>query len=232
MNSRPKDRILIVEDDPDIAQFLSQGLTEEGYEVEVASTGTGGLDRATKGSHDALVLDIMLPLMDGLQVLQQLRAQDVDTPVLILSAKRTVDDRVRGLRAGGDDYLVKPFAFAELLARLETLLRRARGTQEPTKLKVADLVLDLLSRKAYRGEEEIDLQAQEFGLLGYLMRNAGQVVTRTQILQQVWGYSFNPSTNVVDVHICRLREKIERPEKPKLLKTVRGAGYILVSHDS
>lgn len=232
MNRLSKGRILIIEDDPDIAQFVSQGLTEEGYEVEVASTGTEGLDRATKGSHDALVLDIMLPLMDGLQVLQQLRAQEVDTPVLILSAKRTVDDRVRGLRAGGDDYLVKPFAFAELLARLETLLRRARGTQEPIKLKVADLVLDLLSRKAYRGEEEIDLQAQEFGLLEYLMRNAGQVVTRTQILQQVWGYSFNPSTNVVDVHICRLREKMERPEKPKLLKTVRGAGYILVSHDS
>ena len=232
MDSPRKDRILIIEDDPDIAQFVFQGLTEEGYGVEVASTGTEGLDRALKGGHDALVLDIMLPLVDGLQVLQQLRAQGIDTPVLILSAKRTVDDRVRGLRAGGDDYLVKPFAFAERLARVETLLRRARGTQEPLKLKVADLVLDLLSRKAYRGEEEIELQKQEFGLLEYLMRNVGQVVTRTQILQQVWGYTFNPSTNIVDVHICRLREKIEHPQKPRLLKTVRGAGYVLVSHDS
>ncbi len=232
MDSPPNNRILIIEDDLDIAQFVSQGLTEEGYEVEVASTGTEGLDRALKGFHDALVLDIMLPAMDGIQLVQQLRAQGIQTPVLFLSAKRTVDDRVRGLRAGGDDYLVKPFAFAELLARVETLLRRARGTQEPLRLKVADLVLDLLSRRAYRGEEEIELQKQEFGLLEYLMRNAGQVVTRTQILQRVWGYRFNPSTNVVDVHICRLREKIERPEKPKLLKTVRGAGYILVSHDS
>jgi two-component system, OmpR family, response regulator len=232
MDSPTKDRILIIEDDPDITQFVSQGLTEEGFEVEVASTGTEGLERAMEGVHDALVLDIMLPLMDGLEVLQRLRGRSIETPVLILSAKREVDDRVRGLKAGGDDYLVKPFAFAELLARIETLLRRARGAQEPLKLKVADLVLDLLSRKAYRGEDEIDLQTQEFGLLEYLMRNSGQVVTRTQILQRVWGYSFNPSTNIVDVHICRLREKIERQEKPKLLRTVRGAGYMLVGHAS
>jgi two-component system, OmpR family, response regulator len=231
MTSIRSERVLVIEDDRHIADFVRQGLAESGYEVDVAGNGLEGLELALKGIHGVVILDIMLPGMDGLDLLQHMRDRQVSTPVLILSAKRSVPDRVRGLQAGGDDYLVKPFAFAELLARVQSLLRRARGNQEPVRLIVGDLTLDLLSRKASRDEEEIELQQQEFGLLEYLMRNSGQVVTRAQILQHVWGYNFIPSTKVVEVHICRLREKIERPDKPRLLRTVRGAGYILVDND-
>ena len=221
----------MIEDDRRTADFVSQGLTEAEFEVEVTPNGIEGFKVASQGAHDVLVLDLMLPGMNGLELLKGLRDGGINTPVLILSARRSVDDRVLGLQTGGDDYLIKPFVFAELLARIESLIRRARGAHEPMKLKVADLLLDLLSRRVYREEKEIELQPQEFSILEYLMRNSDQIVTRKQILRHVWGYNFNPSTNIVEVHICRLREKIELPGRPKLLRTVRGAGYILVGDD-
>jgi two-component system, OmpR family, response regulator len=219
--------ILLIEDDPQITEFLCQGLRENRFKVDAVQDGIEGLELALQGTHCAVILDLMLPGMDGLELLQRMRARNVDTPVLILSAKRKVDDRVLGLRAGGDDYLVKPFVFAELLARIESLLRRANGRRDPVKLRVSDLTLDLLARCAYLGKKKLELQPQEFNILEYLMRNRGQVVTRTQILQQALGYKFSTSTNVIEVHICHLREKIERPDKPKFLKTVRGVGYML-----
>ncbi|MGV8075423.1 MAG: response regulator transcription factor [Syntrophobacteraceae bacterium] len=223
--------VLIVEDDHEIAAFVSQGLEETGFKVDVACNGPDGLECALLGDYDALILDIMLPGMNGLDLLRHLRENKVDTPVLILSAKRSLDDRVLGLQTGGDDYLVKPFAFAELLARLQSLIRRSQGNREPVRLKVGELVLDLMARRVYRDEEEIELQPREFTLLEYLVRNANRVVTRTQLLQHVWGYNFNPSTNVIEVHICHLREKLEQTGRSKLLKTVRGVGYILTDKD-
>jgi two-component system, OmpR family, response regulator len=223
--------ILVVEDDLQIMEFLQQGLTAAGFAVDVATDGASGLELAMRATYDAMILDIMLPGIDGLELLQRLRAADVHTPVLILSAKRSVDDRVIGLRTGGDDYLTKPFAFAELLARIEGLIRRAGGSEEPVRLSFADLILELLSRRVFRGEKEIKLQAREFAILEYFVRNHGHVVTRTQLLQHVWGYNFNPATNVVEVHVCKLREKIEIPGKPKLLETVRGVGYILTEKE-
>lgn len=231
MNEHERGRVLVIEDDRRTADFVRQGLMEAEFEVEVASSGDEGFRSARRGAHDVLVLDLMLPGMDGLQLLSRLRDQGVNTPVLILSAKRSVDDRVLGLQTGGDDYLIKPFVFAELLARIESLIRRSRGSHEPVRLQASDLMLDLLGRKVYRDGKEIELQPQEFGILEYLVRNHDQVVTRKQILRHVWGYNFDPSTNIVEVHICRLREKIELPDRPKLLRTVRGAGYILVSRD-
>jgi two-component system OmpR family response regulator len=224
-------RILLVEDDQRIVGFIRKGLLEAGYEVSVAEEGPEGLRLASKANHDLIILDLMLPGMDGMEILQRLRDQAIQTPVLILSAKRTVSDKVEGLRAGGDDYLVKPFAFAELLARMESLLRRSHGGNEPVILKVLDLTIDLLSRSVSREGEEIKLQPQEFSLLEYLARNSGRVITRSEILQKVWGYNFDPSTKLVEVHISNLREKIERPGKPKILKTIRGAGYILVDNE-
>ena len=221
-------RVLIVEDEEAIAGFIRQGLTEAGFVVDVADDGLKGFELAKRESYSVLILDIMLPGINGLELLRRLRSAGISTHVLILSAKGSVSDRVTGLQLGADDYLIKPFSFAELLARIQCLLRRDRGTQEPVRLEAADLILDLLNRKAFRGEEEIDLQPQEYSLLRYLMHNSGRVVTRTQILKNVWGYDFHPSTNLVEVHICRLREKIERSDKPKLLRTIRGAGYILM----
>jgi two-component system OmpR family response regulator len=220
-------RVLLVEDDPTIAGFVEKGLRETGFVVEVAPDGRSGLDRALATSFDVAIVDVMLPGMDGLALIDTLRARGVKTPVLILSAKRSVDDRVRGLQAGGDDYLTKPFAFAELLARVQALIRRATGAAEPTRLSVADLSLDLLTRKVQRGSQAIDLRPREFALLEYLMRNAGKVLTKTMILSHVWGYSFDPSTNVVDVLVSRLRDKIDKPFPIKLLHTVRGVGYVL-----
>jgi heavy metal response regulator len=220
-------RVLLVEDDATIAGFVEKGLRETGFAVEVASDGRDGLERALTGSFDAAIVDVMLPGMDGLALIDTLRARAVKTPVLILSAKRSVDDRVRGLQAGGDDYLTKPFAFAELLARVQALIRRATGAAEPTRLSVAELSLDLLTRKVQRGSQAIDLRPREFALLEYLMRNAGKVLTKTMILSHVWGYSFDPSTNVVDVLVSRLRDKIDKPFPIKLLHTVRGVGYVL-----
>ena len=220
-------RVLVAEDDPVIADFVSRGLREAGYAVDVTSTGTDALKKALDGAYDAAVMDVMLPELDGLSVIEQLRAKRQQMPVLILSARHTVDDRVKGLQAGGDDYLTKPFAFAELLARLQALLRRSGGATEPTRLVVGDLTLDLLSRKVERAGTAIDLRPREFALLEYLMRHPGRVLSKTMILSHVWGYSFDPGTNVVDVLVSRLRDQIDEGFPTKMLHTVRGAGYVL-----
>ena len=217
----------MVEDDATIADFVSKGLAESGYAVDVATDGERGVELALKGGYDAAIVDVMLPRLDGLTLIDRIRARGVGTPVLILSARRTVDDRVKGLQAGGDDYLTKPFAFAELLARLQALIRRSTGQTEPTRLLLGDLSLDLLSRRAERAGTPIDLRPREYGLLEYLLRNQGRVLTKTMILSHVWGYNFDPGTNVVDVLVSRLREKIDRDFEPKLLQTVRGVGYVL-----
>ena len=220
-------RLLLVEDDATIADFVEGGLREAGFAVERAADGRSGLELAAAGPFDAAIVDVMLPHMDGLALIDALRAKGIRTPVLILSAKRTVDDRVRGLQRGGDDYLTKPFDFAELLARVQALIRRATGASEPTRLVAGDLTLDLLTRKVQRGAQPIDLRPREFALLEYLMRNAGRVVSKTSILSHVWGYNFDPNTNVVDVLVSRLRDRIDKPFPAKLLHTVRGVGYVL-----
>jgi two-component system OmpR family response regulator len=220
-------KILIVEDDRETASYLLKGLCESGYTVDRAGDGRDGLYLASSGGYDAIVLDRMLPGMDGLAMLGALRAAEIRTPALILSALGQVDDRVRGLRAGADDYLVKPFAFSELLARLEALLRRGARSPSATVLRVGDLELDLLTRTVKRRGKPIELLPREFRLLEYLMRNAGHVVTRTMLLEHVWDYHFDPQTNVIDVHISRLRQKIDKSFDRPLLHTVRGAGYCL-----
>jgi len=220
-------RLLVAEDDPVIAEFVAQGLREAGYAVDVAATGPQGLRLALEGTFDAAVIDVMLPGLDGLALIEQLRAKHVQTPVLILSARHSVDDRVKGLQAGGDDYLTKPFAFAELLARVQALLRRAGGAAEPTRLVAGDLTLDLLSRKVERAGKPLDLRPREFALLEYFMRHPGRVLSKTMILSHVWGYSFDPGTNVVDVLVSRLRDKVDREFETKRIHTVRGAGYVL-----
>jgi len=220
-------KALVIEDDRESAAYLVKGLRESGYVVDHAPDGREGLFLATSGSYDVLIVDRMLPGMDGLSVIGALRAGDVHTPVLILSALGAVDDRVKGLRSGGDDYLVKPFAFSELLARLEALLRRGAAPAAQTKLRVDDLEMDLLARTVRRGAQAIELLPREFRLLEYLLRHAGQVVTRTMLLEHVWDYHFDPQTNVIDVHISRLRQKIDRGFPHALLHTVRGAGYSL-----
>jgi two-component system, OmpR family, response regulator len=220
-------RVLIVEDDATIADFVGKGLAEAGFAVDVAADGQQGFELAAATPYDAAIIDLMLPQVDGLTLIDRMRARGIRTPVLILSARRTVDDRVLGLQAGGDDYLTKPFAFAELLARVQALIRRATGATEPTRLSVGDLTLDLLTRRTERAGRSIELRPREFALLEYLMRNPGRVLTKTMILSHVWGYNFNPGTNVVDVLVSRLREKIDRDFDPKLLNTVRGVGYVL-----
>ncbi len=219
-------KILLIEDDDEAAAYLLKGLTESGHQVDVAADGRLGLAHATSGSFDAMVIDRMLPGLDGLSILAELRARKDETPVLILSALGDVDNRVEGLRAGCDDYLSKPFALSELLARLEALNRRSHSVSE-TRLKVADLEMDLLKRTVTRAGCEIDLLPREFRLLEYLMRNAGHIVTRTMLLEKVWDHHFDPQTNVIDVHVSRLRQKIDRDFAPPLLHTVRGAGYSL-----
>lgn len=220
-------RLLVAEDDPVIADFVAQGLREAGFAVDTAATGTEGLRMALEGVYDAAVIDVMLPGLDGLSLIEQLRTKKVQTPVLILSARRSVDDRVRGLQAGGDDYLTKPFAFAELLARVQALLRRAGAIAEPTRLLAGDVSLDLLSRKVERGGRPIELRPREFALLEYLMRHPGRVLSKTMILSHVWGYSFDPGTNVVDVLVSRLRGRVDEGFDTRLIHTVRGAGYVL-----
>ena len=221
-------RILVVEDDKDVAGFVVRGLREAGHTVEHAANGRDGLFLAASESFDAVVLDRMLPGgIDGLRLVETLRSQKNAVPVLILSALADVDERVNGLKAGGDDYLTKPFAFAELLARVEALARRSKGDQPVTKLVVEDLELDLLSRQVRRAGQKIDMQPREFRLLEYLMRHAGQVVTRTMLLEGVWDYHFDPQTNVIDVHVSRLRQKIDKPFPIPLIQTVRNAGYML-----
>ncbi|MBO0711378.1 MAG: response regulator transcription factor [Acetobacteraceae bacterium] len=221
-------RILVIEDDKDVAGFVVRGLREAGHVVEHAANGRDGLFMAASENFDAVILDRMLPGgIDGLRLLETLRAQRNTVPVLFLSALAEVDDRVLGLKAGGDDYLTKPFAFAELLARVEALARRGKGDAPITRLVVADLELDLLSRQVRRAGQKIDLQPREFRLLEYLMRHAGQVVTRTMLLEGVWDYHFDPQTNVIDVHVSRLRQKVDKPFPTPLIHTVRNAGYML-----
>jgi two-component system OmpR family response regulator len=218
---------LLIEDDNTIAEFVARGLREAGFAVDRTSDGVEGLEAALAQSYDVAVVDVMLPRRDGLAVIEELRRKGVMMPVLILSARHSVDDRVRGLQAGGDDYLTKPFAFAELLARVQALVRRASRTPEPTTLTVEDLVLDLLSRRVTRAGTTVDLRPREFALLEYLMRNAGKVVSKTMILSHVWEYNFDPQTNIVDVLVSRLRDKVDRPFETRLIHTVRGVGYVL-----
>ena len=220
-------RLLLVEDDAKIAAFVIKGLEQAGFAVDHAVDGEAGLHLAVSETYDAAIVDIMLPKLDGLSLIEELRRQQRDTPVIILSAKRTVADRVKGLQTGGDDYLVKPFSFAELLARVQALIRRGSGTAHPTRLTVGDLVVDLLSREVSRNGKKIELQPREFALLEYLVRQAGRVVSKTMILEHIWDYSFDPQTNVVDVLVCRLRNKIDRDFGPKLIQTIRGVGYVL-----
>ncbi|HKT72865.1 MAG TPA: response regulator transcription factor [Steroidobacteraceae bacterium] len=219
--------ILLIEDDTEAARFLIKGLKESGYTVDHAADGRDGLFQATEHSFDLVVTDRMLPMMDGLTIIQLMRQAGITTPVLVLSALGTVDDRVRGLKAGGDDYLTKPFAFAELLARIEALLRRRASIPDTQTLKVADLILDLPARRVTRGGHDIELTARELKLLEYLMRRAGQVVTRTMLLEGVWDLHFDPQSNLLDVHISRLRQAIDRGSDQPLIHTVRGSGYVL-----
>lgn len=220
-------RVLVVEDDRTIADFVAAGLRQEGFAVDLAEDGVGGLDLAQTTMYDAAVVDVMLPRLDGLSLVAALRRAGVQTPVLFLSARHSVDDRVKGLQTGGDDYLTKPFAFAELLARLQALGRRGKMTPEQTRFTMADLTLDLVTRRVQRGDTVIELRPREFALLELLMRHAGKVVSKTMILSHIWDYSFDPGTNVVDVLVFRLRDKIDKPFDTKLLHTVRGIGYVL-----
>jgi len=220
-------KILLVEDDAKIANFVLSGLKQAGYDVVHSADGQDAFDTALREPFDLLIVDVVLPVLDGLSLIEQLRARKIQTPVIIVSAKRSVSDRVRGLQTGGDDYIVKPFAFSELLARIQALLRRANGVAEATKLSLADLHMDLLSREVTRAGKRIELQPREFALLEYLLRNAGRVVSRTMIMEHVWNYNFDPETNVVEARVCRLRDKIDKEASSKLIHTMRGVGYVL-----
>ena len=220
-------RVLLIEDDLKTASFISKGLKEAGFAVDHATDGETGLQLAETEPYDAAIIDLMLPKIDGLSLIETLRRQKINTPVIILSAKRSVDDRVKGLQTGGDDYLTKPFAFSELLARVQGLIRRNSGVSEPTSLTFYELSMNLLTREVVREGQEIDLQPREFALLEYLMRNRGRVVSKTMIMEHVWNYNFDPQTNVVEARICRLRDKIDRGFGTKLIHTIRGVGYVL-----
>jgi two-component system OmpR family response regulator len=220
-------RILLVEDDLKIASFIQKGLKSAGFAVDHASEGEGGLHMALTESYDAAIIDIMLPKMDGLTLIEKLRRDKVNTPVIILSAKGSIDDRVKGLQTGSDDYLTKPFAFSELLARTQALIRRSSGVSEPSRLTVGNLSLNLFNREVIRDEKKVDLQPKEFSLLEYLMRNTGKVVSKTMIMEHVWDYHFDPQTNVVEARISRLRDKVDKGFGSKLIHTVRGVGYVL-----
>ena len=220
-------RLLLIEDDEKIASFIIKGMKEAGFQIDHAADGETGLAMATSDDYDGAIVDLMLPKRDGLSLIQELRDRRIPLPVIILSAKRSIDDRVRGLQLGGDDYLIKPFAFSELLARVQSLLRRASGTAEATSLTLSDLSIDLLARTVHRGGKNIDLQPKEFSLLEYLMRNAGRIVSKTMIMERVWDYSFDPQTNVVEARICRLRDKIDKGFDRQLIHTVRGLGYVI-----
>jgi heavy metal response regulator len=220
-------RVLLVEDDKDIASFISKGLKEAGFAIDHADDGIDGLHLALNEPYDAAIIDIMLPGLDGLSLIEKLRKEKINTPIIVLSAKRSVDDRVKGLQKGGDDYLTKPFSFSELLARVRALIRRSSAVSEPTGLKVGDLSMDMVTRHVTRGEEQIDLQPREFSLLEYLMHNKGRVLSKTMILEHVWDYNFDPQTNVVDVLVCRLRNKVDKNFDQKMIQTIRGVGYVL-----
>ena len=220
-------RILLVEDDVKIASFVAKGLRAAGYAVDHATDGQTGLHMALNEPYDAAVIDIMLPQLDGLSLIDQIRKKKINTPVIILSARGSVDDRVKGLQMGSDDYITKPFAFSELLARVQALIRRAGGLSEPTQLTVGDLSMNLLTREVTREGKKVELQPIEFSLLEYLMRSAGRVVSKTMIMEHVWDYNFDPQTNVVEARISRLRDKIDRDFSQKLIHTMRGVGYVL-----
>ena len=220
-------RVLLVEDDLKIASFIVKGLKEAGFAIDHATNGEDGLQLALNEPYDVAIIDIMLPKLDGLTLIEALRRKKINTPVIILSAKRTVDDRIKGLQTGSDDYLTKPFAFSELLARVQALIRRASGAAEPTSLVVDDLSVNVLTREVRRGGKRIDLPPLEFSLLEYLMRNARKVVSKTMIMEHVWDYNFDPQTNVVEVRICKLRDRIDKGFKKKLIHTVYGARYVL-----
>ena len=224
-------RLLLVEDDEKVRAFLRKGLSEDGFVVDLAADGSAGLELASSGSYDAAVIDLMLPGLDGLSLIDELRRRRVQLPVIILSARRSVAERVEGLQAGGDDYLTKPFAFSELLARIQALIRRATNASEPTGITVGDLRIDLRARTVTRACKSINLQPREYALLEYLARNAGRVVSRTMIIEHVWDYNFDPHTNIVDSRICRLREKIDTGFAAPLIHTVRGMGYVLRADD-
>ena len=224
-------RILLIEDDIKIATLVAKGMKESGFIVDHAQDGTTGLHRALNESYDGAIIDIMLPGIDGLSIIGILRDRQVNLPVIILSAKRSIDDRIRGLQRGGDDYLVKPFAFAELLARVHALVRRANHTVEATGLVVHDLSIDLLARTVIRAGKKIYLQPKEFSLLEYLMRNVGHIVSKTMIMERVWDYNFDPQTNVVEARVCRLREKVDKGFDVALIHTIRGMGYVLRKQD-
>jgi two-component system, OmpR family, response regulator len=220
-------RILVVEDDKKIASFVVKGMEEAGFAVDHAEDGENALQLVVSLSYDAAIIDIMLPKLDGLSIIERMRQRKILTPVIVLSAKRSVDDRVRGLQTGGDDYLTKPFSFSELLARVRALIRRASHEAEPSRLITGELSLDLLTRDVIRSGKKIDLQPREFSLLEYLMRSSGRVVSKTMIIEHVWGYNFDPQTNVVDVLVSRLRNKVDRDFDKKLIHTHRGVGYAL-----
>ena len=220
-------RLLIVEDDKKIASFLKKGLSEAGFAVDLADNGEDGLHLGLTEQYDAAIVDIMLPKMDGLTLIELLRQKGNNTPVLILSAKHSLADRVKGIQRGGDDYLVKPFAFSELLVRVQALIRRASGSIDPSSLKVGSLTMDLFKREVYRDEIKIELQPREFALLEYFMRNPDQALSKTLILEKIWNFNFDPQTNVVDVLVCRLRSKIDKDYDQKMIRTIRGVGYVL-----
>jgi two-component system, OmpR family, response regulator len=220
-------RLLLVEDDLKIASFVIKGFNEAGFAVDHATDGEAGLEMAMGAPYDAAVIDIMLPKLDGLGLIEEMRRRSINTPIIILSAKRSVDDRITGLQRGGDDYLTKPFSYSELLTRVQSLIRRATGARETTKLEVGDLTMDLLKREVFRSGKRIELQPREFSLLEYLMRNVGRVVSKTMIMEHVWNYDFLPLTNVVEARVCILRDKIDKGFDRKLIHTVRGAGYVL-----
>jgi len=220
-------RILLVEDDEKIAAFIAKGLKEAGYTVDRAADGIDGLHLALTETYDAGIFDIMLPGIDGLKIIEKMRGSGINMPLIILSARHSVDDRIHGLQTGADDYLIKPFSFSELLARVQALIRRSRGTTEPTGLSLGDLSLNLLTREVTRANRNIELQPREFSLLQFLLQNAGKAVSKTAILEHIWGYNFDPNTNAVDVLVCRLRAKIDKQFQTKLLHTLRGVGYVL-----
>ena len=220
-------RVLVIEDDAKIASFITKGLEQAGFAVDHAADGEDGLFMATSESYDAAVIDIMLPGRDGLSIIAAMRQAKLATPVIILSAKHSVEDRIRGLQTGSDDYLVKPFTFAELLARVQALIRRSSRVTEPNRLTVGELSVDLITRETVRSGQTIELQPREFSLLEYLMRHSGRVVSKTMILEHIWNYHFDPQTNVVDVLVCRLRNKIDRDYEQRLIHTIRGVGYVI-----
>jgi two-component system OmpR family response regulator len=220
-------KLLLIEDDWRTAQFIVKGFSQEGFTVDHASDGLDGLFMAEDGYYDIAIVDLMLPKLDGLSLIERLRKQQIQTPIIVLSAKKTVDDRILGLQKGGDDYMVKPFSFSELLVRVHTILRRSQTIDKPMTLNIADLTLNMSKRQVFRGKQQIDLQQKEYALLEYLIRNSGRVLSKTMIMEHVWGYNFDPQSNVVESRMCRLREKIDKGHAIKLLHTIRGVGYLL-----